>query len=158
MYYQNDRFAIDTVKLTLITSLLTEFDHAQLGRITPRNARIILAELGVDETDAHQLVLGLGPIVRCEVFLESLRQYFGEEQARLEMTNIFETIKFMGGEDIVSRIGKKAVAVSLTDIQNTANELQEALSTEDIIEMLSIVDGPLTLPKFIQIMKKTHNW
>ena len=77
MYFTNKKFTIEKEKLSIFNSLFSQYDEAKLGRISPKDARLILRELGIESLDAQKIVAKADPekrsLIKYEIFVETLR-------------------------------------------------------------------------------------
>lgn len=85
MYFTNKKFTIEKEKLSIINSLFSQYDEAKLGRISPKDARLILRELGIESLDAQKIVAKADPerrsLIKYEIFVETLRIHLVRQEA-----------------------------------------------------------------------------
>jgi Ca2+-binding EF-hand superfamily protein len=93
MYFTNKKFTIDKEKMAIINSRFSQYDEAKLGRISPKDARLILRELGIDNIDAQKIVAKADPekrsLVKYESLLETLRLHLVCSHSLYSETDVF---------------------------------------------------------------------
>lgn len=79
MYFKHKKFEIEAGKQRQIDDLFSQYDEAKLGRISAKDARLILREIEIDSMDAARLVAEADQekrsVIKYEHFLEVLRMY-----------------------------------------------------------------------------------
>lgn len=80
MYFTVEKFEFDRALQSQINNLFAEYDIAKLGRITPKDARVVLKTLMIDTPVANKLVQKADPegrgIVKYEAFIDVLRKHY----------------------------------------------------------------------------------
>jgi Ca2+-binding EF-hand superfamily protein len=167
MYYQHKKYSIESHKLQTINELFDKYDLAELGRISPKDARTLLRQIGIDPNHTSELVLKADPhqrgSVRKENFLEVIREYWGSDRAQKEVQMVFQTIRDLGPDrEFELPIPKKEQYITIDDLRAAADRLGESLTEHDLREMMDFADphrnGYLTISEFKSIMKKTAIW
>lgn len=79
MYYTHKKYSLSKQKTSEINNLFTQYDIAELGRISPRDARELLRTIGIEGSRVPDLVLKSDPenrgSIRYAPLLESIRVY-----------------------------------------------------------------------------------
>ncbi|KAJ3323242.1 hypothetical protein HDV06_002009 [Boothiomyces sp. JEL0866] len=166
MYYVHKKYSLSKQKTNEINTLFTQYDVAELGRISPRDARELLRTIGIDGSRIPDLVQKSDPenrgSIRYAPLLENIRMYLAEEQMQEEITDIFNLICELGApayenDDFIERD-----EVPIDYIRRTATSLGEYFTENELKEMIEMVDptasGNLTLDNFMKTMNKTSIW
>jgi Ca2+-binding EF-hand superfamily protein len=79
MYFHHKKFSIEKERMAILNKRFMQYDEAKLGRITPKDARLILRELGLETQEAQQIVikadLKAKGMIEYDHLVETLRLY-----------------------------------------------------------------------------------
>jgi Ca2+-binding EF-hand superfamily protein len=165
MYYTHKKYAIEKQKLKELNKLFDQYDLAELGRVSPKDARTILRQVQFTLDEAEKIVMKADPeqrgSVRKELLFESIRQYLGAEAARKEMIEVYHLMQKFS-QDANSGIPRADRGLTLFHLRDTANSLGEFITERDLREMMEFAEpnrlGCITMDQFLSLMSKTSIW
>jgi Ca2+-binding EF-hand superfamily protein len=161
MYYKHEKYNIENYKLNTINQLFAEYDIAGLGRITPKNARLLLQQIGIVQQDAQNLVLKADVqkrgTIKKDTLIETMREHWSFVKAEKDIKDVFETILKIGLAKQDNDIPRNYVTIN--DVRAVADQLHESIDEQDLREMFDYADpqrtGRVSVEEFQKIMKKT---
>ncbi|KAJ3273336.1 hypothetical protein HDV01_004553 [Terramyces sp. JEL0728] len=164
MYYVHKKYSLSKQKTNEINGLFNQYDIAEIGRISPRDARELLRTIGIDGNRIADMAQKSDPenrgSIRLAPLLENIRIYLAEEQMDDEITNIFDLVCEMGASAYDDEDLQDRDEVPIEYIRRAAVSLGEYFTESELKEMIEMVDptnsGTLTLQNFMKTMNKTR--